>query len=58
MKETGLFYIYDGGRPEPGADEYAEVLARCKVIEMSGGVDFEAAADACRDFLEQGEFPG
>jgi HprK-related kinase B len=58
MKETGLFYIDGGERPEPGADEYAEVLARCKVIEMSGGVDFEAAADACRDFLEQGEFPG
>lgn len=57
MKETGLFYIDNGGRPEPGEDEYAEVLSRCTVIEMSGGVDFEAAADACRQFMNSGEFP-
>jgi HprK-related kinase B len=59
MKETGLFYLSpDGQAGEPSADEYAEVLSRCTVVEMSGGVDFEAAATCCMKFFCEGRFGG
>lgn len=57
IKETGLFYLDAQGQSAvPSADEYAEVLSRCTVVEMSGGVDFAAAATCCMEFLCEGRF--
>jgi len=57
MKETGLFYLRPQGALEPSAEDYAEVLSRCTVVTMSGGVDFDAASLACMEFLCDGRFP-
>ena len=58
MKATGLFYQPADGQPKDQPREhYAEVLARSTVMEFSGGVDFDAAADACLDFLRTGRAP-
>lgn len=56
MKSSGLFFLpeKEAGRPAPGAGEYIELLSRCSIIEISGGIDFDAAADVCMDFLENG----
>jgi HprK-related kinase B len=52
-KEPGLFYL----PPDPGPDHsdqaYLTALAGVRVIEISGGVDFQAAADACLNILER-----
>lgn len=56
MKDLGLFFESDGpGGPggTASAGEYLALLGDCPVLEISGGVDFEAAADACLDFLGQ-----
>ena len=59
MKSAGLFFI-----PGDKADEldfseeaYIELLKACTVLELSGGVDLDAAADICLEFLETGELP-
>lgn len=58
MKEPGLFSLpSEGASGERTVEEYAELLSRCTVIEMSGGVDFNKAARACMRFLETGD-PG
>lgn len=58
MKATGLFYLPANGRPKDQPRErYAEVLSHCTVMEFSGGVDFDAAADACLGFLRTGRAP-
>lgn len=55
MKSTGLFY-----RPcapdysEPSESAYAHALARTTVLEVTGGVDFDAAADICLSFMRTG----
>jgi len=56
MKPAGLFCLPLNGAPwrDPGAAEYAEVLARCDLIEVSGGVDFARAADFCMEYLLHG----
>jgi HprK-related kinase B len=56
MKATGLFFLphADCRMPEPSLDNYTEMLSRCTLIEISGGVDFELAARACLRFLETG----
>jgi len=52
MKNTGLFF-----RPSkdyaPTAHDYARALEGCRVFEISGGVDFDFAADGCLKLLEQ-----
>jgi len=55
MKETGLFYLPKGDEPRnfPAAS-YLELLRDVTVIELSGGIDFDRAADICMDFLEIG----
>lgn len=59
MKGTGLFFRPANGIPEnQPLDAYVELLSRCTVMEFSGGVDFEAAADVCLEFLERGTTPG
>jgi HprK-related kinase B len=57
MKPAGLFYLpADAGRThDPSVEEYLETLANCPVIELTGGTDFDRAADACLRFLETGD---
>ncbi|OIQ50649.1 HPr kinase/phosphorylase [Pseudodesulfovibrio hydrargyri] len=59
MKPTGLFYLPDdpARRDDPDAGAYAELLARGKVIEIDGGVDFDRASDVCLHFMETGLLP-
>ncbi|WP_432735099.1 HprK-related kinase B [Maridesulfovibrio sp. FT414] len=56
MKATGLFYLPDAAEKEidPGIDAYAEILSKTTLIEISGGVDFDKAADACLKFMQDG----
>lgn len=57
MKATGLFYLPDDPSREedPGEDQYAELLAKADLLEISGGVDFDAAADACIRYMKTGD---
>jgi HprK-related kinase B len=59
MKSTGLFYLPGDGRREsdPSADEYAEALQGCALVEMRGGIDFETAASHAMSFLKTGTWP-
>ncbi len=56
MKDVGLFFESDGPG-QTGADataqDYLALLSGCPVLEISGGVDFDAAASACLDFLRR-----
>ena len=54
MKDVGLFYEADGPSMEPAftPETYLELLRGCPVLELSGGVDFKAAARILRDFLD------
>ncbi len=60
MKETGLFYLPEG----PGKDvdrsaaAYASLLGLADLLEISGGVDFDHAADLCLEYLETGKIRG
>ncbi len=60
MKSVGLFYEPDADDPDPDFSEaaYLECLQDCPVFEFTGGVDFDAAADACMRFLETGAMQG
>ncbi|MGE4294033.1 MAG: HprK-related kinase B [Desulfovibrio sp.] len=53
MKPTGLFYLPAPSalQTDPGVEEYAALLSHCALYEISGGIDFDAAADACLGFL-------
>lgn len=59
MKSTGLFFTPDSHctMPQPTADVYADALSHCTVIEFSGGIHFEKAAEIYLHFLEYGELP-
>jgi len=59
MKSAGLFFL-----PGDRADEldfseeaYIDLLRECPVLELSGGVDFDGAADICLEFLDTGNLP-
>lgn len=62
MKAAGLFCLPQNGddattQPvwtDPTEAAYAELLSRCDVVEISGGVDFERAADFCIEYLVHG----
>lgn len=56
MKSTGLFFLphTDCSRNDSTEEDYIAVLKHCRVIEFSGAVDFEKAADACLSFIENG----
>jgi HprK-related kinase B len=57
MKPAGLFSLPRNGDAswrDPGLEAYAQVLSRCDLIEVSGGVDFERAADFCIEYLVHG----
>jgi HprK-related kinase B len=49
MKSVGLFFMPSEGcaMPAPVEETYITFLARCRVLEISGGVDFDAAVQAC-----------
>ncbi len=53
MKSPGLFYRPgDSTVPDFSEDAYLELLKNCPVFELSGGVDFERAAEKCVALLE------
>ncbi len=55
MKSVGLFYdpvANPNGPPDFSESAYLELLADCPVYELSGGVDFEKAAEYCNDLLK------
>ena len=56
-KEPGLFFLDQGGGrdlAEPTDRAYLEALSGVSVFEVSGGVDFRAAADRLWEFLDRG----
>ncbi|HAS89182.1 MAG TPA: HprK-related kinase B, partial [Desulfovibrio sp.] len=57
MKAPGLFYLPDSPENEinPDVDGYADFLSKTTLIEISGGVDFDKAADACLKFMWKGK---
>jgi len=57
MKPAGLFSLPKKGDEtwrDPGQEEYAELLSHCDLVEISGGVDFDRAADFCAEYLVHG----
>lgn len=53
MKEPGLFYLPPEGQTHPGQEDYLKALAGAKVFVLSGGVDFEQAADMLAEELKK-----
>lgn len=53
MKHVGLFFEADGPSlaQDFSPERYLELLRGCPVLELTGGVDFESAAHALRDFI-------
>ncbi len=52
MKDTGLFYLPRTGLPKNHTlEEYQELLQHCKVLALSGGIDFQRAIEVIRDWL-------
>lgn len=56
MKAVGLFFMPHSDCRKNDAEEadYISMLQHCQVIEFSGGVDFDKAADACLSLVEHG----
>ena len=57
MKAAGLFYLPPDGVDDwndPGLAPYTALLTRCDLVEITGGVDFERAADFCMEYLLHG----
>lgn len=51
-KSVGLFHDPAKGCPSSYAfRDYVALVGDCPVVEVSGGVDFERAVDACRELL-------
>jgi len=57
MKSTGLFFWPHTECRVRSAEEqdYIEMLQHCRVVEFSGAVDFDRAADACLTMIENGK---
>ncbi len=57
MKGTGLFYLPETKDKisDPDIDAYAKILSKTTLIEISGGIDFDKASDACMKFMQTGE---
>lgn len=55
MKSTGLFFLPSDGcaMPDPTEGVYADYLSACTVWEISGGIDFEAAAQELLAWLSR-----
>ena len=54
MKSVGLFFEMDDpvGELDFSQQAYLDLLKDCPVLEITGGVDFDAASSACLDFLD------
>ncbi len=54
MKSVGLFFEMDDPAYSLDFSEeaYLELLKNCPILEITGGIDFEAASRACLDFLQ------
>ncbi len=53
MKSTGLFYrSKSDGQEDFSEAAYLKLLEKCPVYELSGGVDFELAAEKCHEILK------
>jgi len=53
MKAEGLFFLSGGEDRDISSQAYAELLGLCRVIEISGGVNFDKAVDICMDILNE-----
>lgn len=55
MKSVGLFFEMDAAMADRdfSAAAYLALLDGCPVLELSGGVDFEAAAKVCLTFMAE-----
>lgn len=55
MKSLGLFYDSedDSAEPEVSEENYLDQLRGCRVLEISGGVDFQKAVDECVKLIEK-----
>lgn len=53
MKSPGLFHHPGRAIPEPKVEDYVEVLRETPIVEIAGGVDFEAAGQYCLDLLDE-----
>lgn len=54
MKSTGLFFLPDSPIPisDPTEDDYIRFLKQSQVFEISGGVNFQEAAQACMQWAQ------
>jgi HprK-related kinase B len=54
MKSAGVFFCPEKNcdLKNPSVQEYVNMLSSCTVLEISGGIDFNRAADACLHFLQ------
>jgi HprK-related kinase B len=59
IKSEGLFFLpgMPGGRRGRSEKDYLHFLSSCKVYEISGGVDFTAATEACLAILDRDRLP-
>ncbi len=55
MKNVGLFFLPPNGcaMPAPIEEAYIDFLSRCRVLEISGGINFAAATRACVQLTDQ-----
>jgi len=54
-KDPGAFFLVKDPSNPPNfdTDRYLEQLDCCQVFEITGGIDFEAATEACQQLLER-----
>ena len=54
MKSAGLFFLPEHGEEiDHSKDAYLELLAKTRVYEISGGIDFDRACHACLGILAE-----
>lgn len=55
MKSAGLFFLPEHGEEiDHSEDAYLELLAKTRVYEITGGIDFDRACEACLGILAEG----
>lgn len=54
-KDTGLFFQQTEPPLDFSDEAYQQLLSKVDVIEITGGVDFDGAADACIQYMETGK---
>ncbi len=54
MKSAGLFFLPEHGEEiDHSEDAYLEILTKTRVYEISGGIDFDRACEACLEILAE-----